>query len=158
MVYNVEETSYYDGEWVENTKFGWGVRQYPSGILSLLTKQQFRFITKFYLTIQGNIYEGMWVNDIRHGQGTMRWFNKNQTYNGQWDNGIQHGIGEHNWYLARIDNTQYALRNTYYGDFKYGKRHGKGTFIYASGAKYEGDWMQNLKHGWVNHKELWLHF
>ena len=38
---------------------------------------------------KGNIYEGMWINDIRHGEGTMRWFDKNQTYTGQWENGIQ---------------------------------------------------------------------
>lgn len=31
----------------------------------------------------------MWVNDIRHGEGTMRWFDKSQTYTGQWENGIQ---------------------------------------------------------------------
>ena len=31
----------------------------------------------------------MWVNDIRHGEGTMRWFDKNQTYTGTWENGIQ---------------------------------------------------------------------
>ena len=37
----------------------------------------------------GNIYEGMWVNDVRHGEGTMRWFDKNQTYAGTWENGIQ---------------------------------------------------------------------
>ena len=37
----------------------------------------------------GNIYEGMWVNDVRHGEGTMRWFDKNQTYTGTWENGIQ---------------------------------------------------------------------
>ena len=46
--------------------------------------------------------------------------------------------------------TQYALRNTYYGSFKDGKRHGKGTFLYADGSKYEGNWENNLKHGWVN--------
>lgn len=45
--------------------------------------------------------------------------------------------------------TQYALRNTYYGHFKNGKRHGQGTFLYANGAKYEGNWENNLKHGWV---------
>ena len=31
----------------------------------------------------------MWVNDVRHGEGTMRWFDKNQTYTGQWENGVQ---------------------------------------------------------------------
>lgn len=40
----------------------------------------------------GNIYEGMWVNDVRHGEGTMRWFNKNQIYTGQWENGVQVNI------------------------------------------------------------------
>jgi hypothetical protein len=52
--------------------------------------------------------------------------------------------------------TQYSLRNTYYGNFEYGKRHGHGTFLYANGSKYEGDWFNNLKHGFVlfNFREL----
>lgn len=114
----------------------------------------------------------MWVNDIRHGEGTMRWFDKNQVYTGQWENGIQvrlngnflivlkciinfdwfalkNGLGEHSWYLARIDMTQYCLRNTYYGSFKNGKRDGQGTFLYADGSKYEGMWKENQKNGWV---------
>lgn len=45
--------------------------------------------------------------------------------------------------------TQYTLRNTYYGNFKNGKRHGQGTFLYANGTKYEGSWENNVKHGWV---------
>lgn len=61
----------------------------------------------------------------------------------------QNGLGEHNWYLARVEMTQYTLRNTYYGNFKNGKRHGQGTFLYANGTKYEGNWENNLKHGWV---------
>lgn len=127
MIYNVDGTSFYEGDWVNNRKFGWGIRHYSSG----------------------NIYEGMWVNDIRHGEGTMKWFDKNQIYTGQWENGVQNGLGEHNWYLARVEMTQYALRNTYYGMFVSGRRHGQGTFLYANGAKYEGGWESNLKHGWV---------
>lgn len=67
MVYDAEGVSYYEGDWIDNKMFGWGVRRYPSG----------------------NIYEGMWVNDVRHGEGTMRWFDKSQTYSGQWENGVQ---------------------------------------------------------------------
>ncbi len=52
--------------------------------------------------------------------------------------------------------TQYALRNTYFGNFKNGKRHGQGTFLYANGAKYEGTWENNLKHGWVRFKKIYL--
>lgn len=67
MIYDAEGLSYYEGDWINNQKFGWGIRHYPSG----------------------NTYEGMWVSDVRHGEGTMRWFDKNQTYSGQWENGIQ---------------------------------------------------------------------
>lgn len=126
ILYDSEGMSYYEGDWIDNKKYGWGLRRYPTG----------------------NIYEGMWVNDIRHGVGTMRWINKNQIYIGHWENGIQNGLGEHHWYLQRILKTQYALRNTYYGSFKNGKRHGKGTFSYANGSKYEGDWCDNFKHGY----------
>ena len=67
MIYDREGLSYYEGDWINNKKFGYGIRRYPSG----------------------NIYEGMWVNDVRHGEGTMRWFDKNQIYAGQWENGVQ---------------------------------------------------------------------
>ncbi|CAF0869215.1 unnamed protein product [Brachionus calyciflorus] len=126
MTYDSKGLSFYQGDWVNNKKFGWGIRHYPSG----------------------NVYQGMWVNDIRHGDGTMRWFDKNQIYTGQWENGIQNGLGEHNWYLSRVEMTQYTLRNTYFGNFKNGKRHGQGTFLYANGTKYEGNWENDIKHGW----------
>ena len=67
MIYDDEGLTYYEGDWINNKKFGWGVRHYASG----------------------NIYEGMWINDVRHGEGTMRWFDKNQIYTGQWENGLQ---------------------------------------------------------------------
>ena len=71
---------------------------------------------------------------------------------------FKNGLGEHNWYLARVDMTQYALRNTYFGNFKHGKRHRQGTFLYANGAKYEGTWENNLKHGWVRFKKRCIYF
>lgn len=37
----------------------------------------------------------------------------------------------------------------YDGDFVNGLRHGFGTFYYANGAKYEGGWKDNMKHGKV---------
>ena len=67
MDYDSEGNSYYDGEWVENRKEGWGLRQYSSG----------------------NMYEGQWKNNMRHGEGQMRWLDRDQIYYGDWDNGIQ---------------------------------------------------------------------
>lgn len=65
--YDADGKSYYDGEWVNGIKHGWGTRQYASG----------------------NIYHGMWFNNVRHGEGTMKWLNMDQVYIGQWENGIQ---------------------------------------------------------------------
>jgi len=65
MHYN--EHSWYEGDWVNNSRHGWGVRRYNSG----------------------NVYEGQWLNDKRHGDGTMRWLTTNESYTGLWENGVQ---------------------------------------------------------------------
>lgn len=67
MDYNEDGTSFYEGDWTNNIKHGWGTRQYPSG----------------------NVYQGMWYNNMRHGEGTMRWLDRDQMYTGQWENGTQ---------------------------------------------------------------------
>ena len=37
--------------------------------------------------------------------------------------------------------------NKYVGEFKYGNKHGQGTFIWADGNKYVGQWMNDDMHG-----------
>uniref|UniRef100_A0A674JRA3 Radial spoke head 10 homolog B n=1 Tax=Terrapene triunguis TaxID=2587831 RepID=A0A674JRA3_9SAUR len=128
IYYNREGTSWYEGDWVNNIKDGWGIRCYKSG----------------------NIYEGQWEKNVRHGEGRMRWLTTNEEYTGQWINGIQHGYGTHSWFLKRIPGSQYPLRNEYVGDFVNGDRHGHGRFFYASGAMYDGEWVCNKKHGIVS--------
>ncbi|XP_074821383.1 radial spoke head 10 homolog B-like isoform X8 [Natator depressus] len=125
IYYNQEGTSWYEGDWVNNIRAGWGIRCYKSG----------------------NIYEGQWEENVRQGEGRMRWLTTNQEYTGQWVNGIQHGYGTHTWFLKRIPGSQYPLRNEYVGDFVNGDRHGRGRFFYASGAMYDGEWVCNKKHG-----------
>ncbi|GAB0196609.1 radial spoke head 10 B-like [Grus japonensis] len=125
VYYDQERTSWYSGDWVNNIKEGWGMRCYKSG----------------------NIYEGQWEKNVRHGKGRMRWFTANQEYMGQWVYGIQHGYGTHIWFLKRMPVSQYPLRNEYIGDFVNGERHGHGKFIFASGAVYDGEWVCNKKHG-----------
>ncbi|XP_015440645.1 radial spoke head 10 homolog B isoform X1 [Pteropus alecto] len=125
IYYNQEGTSWYEGDWVYNIKKGWGIRCYKSG----------------------NIYEGQWEDNMRHGEGRMRWLTTNEEYTGRWERGIQNGFGTHTWFLKRIPNSQYPLRNEYIGSFVNGYRHGRGKFYYASGAMYEGEWVSNRKHG-----------
>ncbi|XP_072125237.1 radial spoke head 10 homolog B isoform X1 [Mobula birostris] len=125
IYYNEEGSSWYQGDWVNNVREGWGIRRYKSG----------------------NVYEGEWKNFTRHGEGTMSWISTNEEYTGQWENGIQHGFGSHNWFLKRVSRTQYPLRNQYVGQFVKGLRQGHGKFFYASGAMYIGEWLENKKHG-----------
>uniref|UniRef100_A0A669R360 R10B2 protein n=1 Tax=Phasianus colchicus TaxID=9054 RepID=A0A669R360_PHACC len=125
IYYDQEHMSWYSGDWVDNVKEGWGIRCYKSG----------------------NIYEGHWEKNVRHGRGRMRWLTADQEYVGQWVYGVQHGYGTHIWFLKRMPASQYPLRNKYVGDFVSGERHGRGKFIYASGAVYDGQWVHNKKHG-----------
>jgi antitoxin component YwqK of YwqJK toxin-antitoxin module len=71
MAYDAEGRSYYNGDWVNNIKQGYGKRQYPSG----------------------NVYEGMWFANIRQGEGVMKWYdrsgNLSDLYSGLWENGEQ---------------------------------------------------------------------
>ncbi|XP_030067882.1 radial spoke head 10 homolog B [Microcaecilia unicolor] len=125
IYFNEEGTSWYEGDWVNNIRSGWGVRCYASG----------------------NIFEGQWENNARHGEGRMRWLTSNEEYTGQWINGVQNGYGIHTWFLKRIHGSQYPLRNEYTGYFINGARYGRGKFVYSSGAMYEGEWFNNKKHG-----------
>ena len=67
IAHNTDGESYYDGNWVDNIRQGFGTQRYPSG----------------------NIYEGMWYKNRRHGLGTMHWFDRNQSYTGNWEDGVQ---------------------------------------------------------------------
>ena len=65
---------------------------------------------------------------------------------------IQQGHGVHIWYLIRDEESHYALRNYYEGNFVNGRRNGFGTFYYSSGTKYIGEWKEDQKHGKVHLK------
>ena len=67
MYYDIDGLSYYDGQWQNNKRHGFGVRRYQSG----------------------NVYEGNWRDGLRNGKGTMRWLDVNETYSGNWKNGAQ---------------------------------------------------------------------
>lgn len=53
-----------------------------------------------------------------------------------------------------MDGSQYFQCNQYTGDFVQGQRHGQGTFSYAGGAFYEGEWKNDKKDGKVSQKYI----
>ena len=61
-------------------------------------------------------------------------------------------MGQHIWFVRRIPGSQYPLRNMYDGEFVHGLREGYGVYYYANGARYEGEWKDNMKCGKVCYK------
>jgi hypothetical protein len=45
---------------------------------------------------KNRVYEGEWMNDVRHGKGYERYSNGNK-YEGDFINGKAHGKGVYNW-------------------------------------------------------------
>ncbi|KAM4632270.1 radial spoke head 10 homolog B [Discoglossus pictus] len=125
IYYDEEGTSWYEGEWVNDKKDGWGMQRFKSG----------------------NIYEGQWKNNKCHGLGRMRWIATKEEYTGQWVNGIQNGYGAYIWLIQRDPETKYSMRDVNIGNFVNATRHGKGQFNYADGSVYDGEWKSNIKHG-----------
>ena len=84
------------------------------------------------------VYEGQWVNDRFHGQGSMYWGDGNE-YVGKWKDGKMDGQGTMTY--------AYGSKRKYVGQWKDGMCHGQGTMTYAHGEKYVGQWKDGLCHG-----------
>eukprot|EP00758_Cryptobia_borreli_P019419 Tbor_TRINITY_DN8456_c0_g1::TRINITY_DN8456_c0_g1_i1::g.5284::m.5284 len=163
----------YEGEWLSGMRHGKGTLVYaPNASDSTLAKCQYEGewhsdakCGKGTMTYRnGEQYEGEWKGDKRHGWGTMVWKEENQPvemYTGEWNDGVQDGYGESTYIrLSKIPDhhfpategtmraaTREKIINSYCGDYKKGKRHGFGVFVYDDGSRYEGHWEDNQKHG-----------
>ncbi|GMF09216.1 unnamed protein product [Phytophthora lilii] len=108
----------YEGQWQNNKKHGKGKFTYRNG----------------------DIYEGDWRDDRRHGRGVFTW-NPNtpqqESYDGMWDDEKRHGKGTYH----------YANGTIFDGDWNYGKRDGMGIFTWANGDAYNGQFMDEMQHG-----------
>lgn len=125
LFYDEAQTVSYKGEWQKGMRHGYGVMTYASG----------------------NAYEGEWKNDKKCGEGVILWQDRNEIYIGQWENDLANGEGEHIWVEVPQKAIQRQTCNLYRGAFKDGKRCGHGTFFYANGSQYTGQWLNNSKHG-----------
>lgn len=93
-----------------------------------------KFIVRF---ASGNIYEGNYKNNFRHGHGKMV-FESGNVYEGNWLNGKYHGYGK-----QTLSNGQVY----YEGNFNNGAQHGFGKFNYSNGDIYEGNIQNGFRHG-----------
>lgn len=65
-----DNSTVYEGHWVEGHQNGWGRMYYQNG----------------------NVYAGEWLNDQRHGHGLMSYNNQN-IHIGEWRDGMKNGKG-----------------------------------------------------------------
>ena len=119
----------------------------------------------------GRVYEGLWVNDRREGNGYERykngdvytgefkggrpfgkgrrkWADTGEVYDGDWYQGLRHGVG--NWQLNHKKNAKKILKENYSGKFMNNHFEGYGiyTITYESGKDtYEGEWSNSTKQG-----------
>ncbi len=107
----------------------------------------------------GDIYEGHFCDDQKHGngvfyysdgkrhfdgryvmghrtEGTMFYSDKS-VYKGQWYNGKRHGRGTY----------QFSDKSIYKGEFVCDRIHGAGQLTWPDGSKYVGEWSQGHRHG-----------
>ena len=109
----------YAGEWVDGQRSGTGREWHPDG----------------------DSYEGGYLNDKRHGQGTEMYRKNGQLgyrYDGNFANNVKHGRGR----LEMLDGAVYE------GEFMDGKREGHGVYTFGDAvSKYDGGFLQNRFHG-----------
>jgi len=84
----------------------------------------------------GQVYEGEYCNDVRHGRGVFR-HTDGTVYEGEWSNGKMEGRGV----------MRYSDGSVYEGEFKDDAKDGKGKEIRRGGAVYEGDWRRGKMDG-----------
>lgn len=89
-----------------------------------------------YCAHGNNLYEGEWHKGREHGKGILMTSQREIIYDGDWVDGKIHGIG-----------TYYMHGDSYSGDYRENTRHGRGSYLLASGSRYEGEWRDNQRSG-----------
>lgn len=74
---------------------------------------------------------------MKHGEGELT-FAKGGFYKGKFYK---------NEYHADNATYQWSDGSIYRGNYKEGKRSGKGILLKKDGRKYDGDWSDNMRHG-----------
>jgi len=156
-VHDYEDGSRYAGDWVRGMRSGWGVFTTPDGVRYAGEWRTDRYdglgIVRY---ASGNRYEGEFLANKRHGRGLFLWKTTGEVYYGLWDNDLRMGQGCHMW----PDGSKYegewaqglqqgrgryvwADGRKYEGDFSQGKRTGDGIATSANGRKFKGGVWEN---------------
>lgn len=131
----------YEGEYdAEGRKCGRGIYKYPGNRLFPLIAANLKSSS------DGNVYEGTFRDNMRHGYGILRYPN-GDVYEGEWNLGRKEGkarfifadSGEIYEGTVNIMIWNEALELAdYIGMWMNDRRHGQGKYMYPDGSVYEG--------------------
>lgn len=167
----------YDGNWFENKRHGEGTADYTNGDIykgtwlkdkmngtGTFIKQ--RFLGKFsekYVgdfvddrkegkgcqeLLNGLVYQGSFLNDKFHGNGSLMDKNSSYIYNGGFVNGKKE---------CSNGSETYKGGETYQGEFSNGMKHGIGVYKTKTDYIYHGNWRFGVRQGFgveYNHPSI----
>lgn len=167
-VYKWANGEVYDGEWNDGLKHGHGIWKSADGGDSYIGEWRHSKAEGYGLHIwrNGDRYEGEWKQCLKHGNG-LDTFANGDTYQGEFLNGKAHGKGTYTWagdcsnYVGEFfqglkqgkgrwrsgPTGQQGSINQYEGEYLNDRKHGFGTFTWASGNVYKGEYKEDERHG-----------
>merc|ERR1712146_782212 len=100
----------------------------------------------------GDIYDGEWVFDKKHGKGIMTI--NGDKYKGEWDNDKKQGkfeieLKNKDKIFCEFDKKGELICDNgdiYIGEFFHNKKHRNGIMKYINGDIYDGNWLDDEKH------------
>jgi hypothetical protein len=92
-----------------------------------------------YHYLNGNVYEGLWSKDKKHGKGTYTYYLTNEKYEGEFVENEKRGKGK----------FTYRFGDIYEGEFLSNEKSGKGIIYYKTGARFEGFWEKVTPHNYI---------
>jgi len=107
--------------------------------------------------LNGDVYNGSYIDGLRSGKGTYTFKKYGDTYEGQYQENKKNGFGkliyrsggggEDDAEAEELPEGALPRGGNYLGYSSDGKRSGDGTFTYANGDTYVGQWQAGKKHG-----------
>eukprot|EP00948_MAST-09A_sp_MAST-9A-sp1_P000223 g223.t1 len=116
----------YVGNWANNRRDGQG---------RLVQKKQ--------------IYEGNFKNHKFHGHGILQERKENGSdgiviYDGMWENGIRQGQGRSEFFVAIGENEEAKFLHEYQGNWDNDQKQGEGVLVFSNGLTYAGPFLDGL--------------
>lgn len=134
MIYNPHMQ--YVGEWKAGKENGKGLLRWENGDMFEGLFFEGHRVAGRLVCVDGNVYEGEWLDDKKHGQGREVYPN-GARYVGTFLYSKRHGSGM----------TTNADGSIYDGEYVSGERYGYGRSIRADGSGYEGMYVRDMRHG-----------